>query len=254
MGAVAVLNMQFDLLFANPLAWDAAATFITFVLALSWLRLVSMLAQRGWLEQKLSRKIIHIGTGPLFVLCWLFYSEAPTARYFAALVPLAITLQFFAIGTELIKDAAAVQSMTRQGEPAEILRGPLYYGIAFVVCTVLFWRNSPVGILALMLMCGGDGLADIVGRWFGHRKLPFNPNKSWAGSAAMLLGSFVFGLVFVLLFNQLGYFQPALSLAHTSIAMAAIALVATIVEALPFQDIDNITLVVVAIALGLWWL
>ncbi|MBD2120752.1 diacylglycerol/polyprenol kinase family protein [Trichocoleus sp. FACHB-262] len=246
--------MELSALLANSLVRDIAATAITFAIALSWLKLVNTLAQRGWLEQKLSRKIIHIGTGPLFVLCWHLYSEQAIARYFAALVPLAITLQFLAIGTELIADPAAVQAMTREGKPAEILRGPLYYGIAFILCTVLFWRNSPIGILALMLMCGGDGLADIVGRRLGKHKLPFSSHKSWAGSTAMFLGSFGFGLGFLTLFNHLGHFQPPLNLANTTGAVAAIAFVATLVEALPFPDIDNITLVGVAIAMGLWLL
>lgn len=39
-------------------------------------------------------------------------------------------------------------------------------------------------------MCGGDGLADIIGRRFGgNAKLPHNSNKSWAGSAAMFAGA-----------------------------------------------------------------
>ncbi|MBD2094488.1 phosphatidate cytidylyltransferase [Trichocoleus sp. FACHB-591] len=246
--------MELSALLANFLVRDIAATAITFAIALSWLKLVNTLAQRGWLEQKLSRKIIHIGTGPLFVLCWHLYSEQASARYFAALVPLAITLQFLAIGTQLIADPAAVQAMTREGKPAEILRGPLYYGIAFILCTVLFWRNSPIGILALMLMCGGDGLADIVGRRLGKHKLPFSSHKSWAGSTAMFLGSFGFGLGFLMLFNHLGHFQLPLNFASTTGAVAAIAFVATLVEALPFSDIDNITLVGVAIAMGLWLL
>ena len=33
-----------------------------------------------------------------------------------------------------------------------------------VVTTAVFWRTSPSGLAALSLMCGGDGLADIVGR------------------------------------------------------------------------------------------
>ena len=37
-------------------------------------------------------------------------------------------------------------------------------------------------------MCGGDGLADLVGRrWGASNRLPWNQNKSWAGSLAMLL-------------------------------------------------------------------
>lgn len=54
--------------------------------------------------------------------------------------------------------------------------------------TVVFWRESPVGMMVLSLMCGGDGLADIIGRKYGTVKLPFNKAKSWAGSLAMFTG------------------------------------------------------------------
>jgi phytol kinase len=237
--------------FQNPLLYDAIAALITLALALLWLRTMDAIAHRGWLEPKLSRKIIHIGTGPLFVLCWPFFSSGDSARFFAALVPLSITVQFIAIGLGWLKDPAAVQAMTRTGNPREILRGPLYYGLVFVVCTILFWRTSPVGIVALMLMCGGDGLADIVGRRFGVHKLPLNPEKSWAGSAAMFSGSFGLALAMLVWFGHLGLLS--LPLGATAATVAKIALIATFVEALPLRDIDNLTLTGTAIALGLWW-
>lgn len=242
--------MWLDPYFQNKILQDIVATIITLGVAVGWLRIVDALAQRGLVEQRLSRKIIHIGTGPLFVLCWNLFSAQPWARWSAALVPLAITVQFFLVGLGVMKDEAAVKAMTRHDDPREILRGPLYYGIVFVVCTLLFWRHSPVGILALMLMCGGDGLADVVGRRWGAVKLPFSANKSWAGSAAMFAGSFVFGFGFLALFNLFGDFQPALNLASVAAAVAIISLAATVVESLPFQDIDNITTTAAAIMLG----
>jgi len=244
--------MWLDPFFQNKVAQDVVATVITFALALGWLRVVDALAVRGFIEQRLSRKIIHIGTGPLFVLCWNLFSAQPWARWCAALVPLAITAQFVLVGLGIMRDEAAVKAMTRHGDPREILKGPLYYGVVFVACTLLFWRHSPVGILALMLMCGGDGLADVIGRRWGVAKLPFNPSKSWVGSAAMLAGSFVFGLGFVWLFNALGDFQPPLPAGASLLTVGVISLVATVVEALPLHDVDNLTTTVAAVALGLW--
>lgn len=238
--------------FSNPLTQDIVATVITFALSLAWLRLMDALAHRGLIEQRLSRKIIHIGTGPLFVLCWNLFSAGAGARYWAALVPLGITAQFGLVGLGIMKDEAAVKAMTRTNNPREILRGPLYYGLVFVVCTVLFWRHSPVGIFALMALCGGDGLADIVGRRWGAAKLPFNPGKSWAGSAAMWAGSWGFGLGYLTLFNAFGNFEPVLG--NVAGVTALIALAATAVEALPWGDVDNLTITVVAVGLGLWWL
>jgi len=81
----------------------------TFAAALLWLGLNNYAVERGWVEAHLSRKIIHIGTGPLFVLCWLLFDSSPNSRYLAALVPLAITFQFALVGLGVIKDEATVQ-------------------------------------------------------------------------------------------------------------------------------------------------
>ena len=72
---------------------------------------------------------------------------------------------------------------------SELLGGPLYYVLVLAAATVLSWRTSAVGIIALAMMCGGDGLADIVGRNTKGPRLPWNPEKSVFGSLAMLLGA-----------------------------------------------------------------
>lgn len=65
----------------------------------------------------------------------------------------------------------------------------MYYVLVLMAATVVYWRESPVGVVMMSLMCGGDGLADVVGRRLGKgNHLPWNPAKSWAGSAAMLFG------------------------------------------------------------------
>ena len=243
--------MWLDPFFSNKLAQDIVATSLTFLLSLLWLRLMDALAHRGLITAQLSRKIIHIGTGPLFLVCWHLFSSQPWARFLAALVPLAITAQFVAVGLGLLHDPAAVQAMTRTGDPREILRGPLYYGLVFVAATLIFWRSSPAGVVALMLLCGGDGFADIVGRRWGRARLPFNPTKSWAGSLGMALGGFAFALAFLLLSNALGDFNPPLALVPTILATALIALVATVVEALPLGEVDNLTIAAVGALLGL---
>ena len=143
---------------------------LTILIAVVWLRLNVFLAHRDWISSTLSRKIIHIGTGPFFVLCWLLFKETSSAPFIAAVVPLAITDQFALVGTGVIKDPSAVAALSRTGDRREILRGPLYYGIVFVLLTIAFWRRSPTGIVALMILCGGDGLADIVGKKSGRNQ------------------------------------------------------------------------------------
>jgi phytol kinase len=224
------------------------ATGVTLALALLWLRCIDALAHRGIISSPLSRKIIHIGTGPIFVLCWVFFNNDPIARYLAALVPLGITVQFFLIGTGLIKDQASVDAMSRSGDRREILRGPFFYGIAFILLTIVFWKESLIGMVALMILCGGDGFADVIGKRIPSSPVPWSVRKTLAGSAAMFLGSFIISLLVVWVYTLIGTFQ--VDFASFTWKLGLICLACTGVESLPIKDIDNITVPVTAVLLG----
>ena len=224
------------------------ATLFTFLIALTFLRLMDVLAHRGIIESKLSRKIIHIGTGPIFVLCWLMYPDVQISRWLAALVPLVITAQFALVGTGLIKDEAAVKAMTRTGNRREILRGPLFYGIMFVAMTLIYWKDSLIGIPALMMMCGGDGIADIVGRRVRSPKLPWSSEKSLAGSLSVFMGGWLLTMLIFAIYVWMGAFSGPIT--RFLLPVTWIALGATLVESLPFKDIDNLTITLASALIG----
>jgi phytol kinase len=205
-------------------------------------------AQRGWIDGKLSRKLIHIGTGPIFVLCWLMFPDLPISRWLAALVPLLITVQFALVGLGIMKDEASVQAMSRTGDRREILRGPLFYGIMFVLLTVVYWKDSPIGIAALMMMCGGDGVADIIGRRVRSPKLAWSREKSFAGLVSVFVGGWLMTLFVIAVYIGLGVFAAPFTAYLLPVTL--IALGGTLVESLPFKDIDNITLTVVSVIIG----
>lgn len=228
------------------------ATMASMALALSWLRLNDFLAHRGWVESGLSRKIIHIGTGPLFVISWLLFPQTTTARFWAALVPLAITAQFALVGLGWWPDPSAVKAMSRTGDRREILRGPLFYGLAFVALTLIFWKDSLVGIVALMLLCGGDGLADIVGRRISSPALPWSKTKTWAGSLAMFVGGLLLSGLVLAVYDGIGVFPGAVGRLWPAITL--IALLGAVVESLPLRDLDNLTVPLAAVLAGLFLL
>lgn len=227
--------------------WLALA--ITLVLSLAWLRLNDFAAHRGWISSNLSRKIIHMGTGPLFVLCWLLFNDQIEARFLAAIVPLGITTQFLFVGLGVIQDPSSVKAMSRSGRREEILRGPLYYGIAFVLLTVLFWKTSPIGIVALMLLCGGDGLADVLGTRIRSACLPWSPAKSWVGTGAMFFGGLLFATAILAVFIGIGIFPGPFS--GYLLPLLILSTAGALVESLPLHDLDNLTVPIVSVALGL---
>lgn len=226
------------------------ATVITFAVALVFLRLMDFFAQRGWIEPRLSRKLIHIGTGPLFVLCWLLFPDKLESRWLAALVPFMIVVQFALVGLGIVKDEAAVQAMSRTGNPREILRGPLYYGIAFVVLTLVFWKESPVGMTALMLMCGGDGLADVIGRRVASPRIPWSKEKSIAGSLGVFAGGWLMTAFILFVYVSAGVFTKPFS--SYLLPITLVTLVGALVESLPLKDVDNITVTLAAVITGLF--
>lgn len=224
------------------------ATIITFLIAVAFLRLMDFLAQRGVIESRLSRKLIHIGTGPIFVLCWLMYPDVFIGRWLAALVPLVITLQFALVGLGVIKDEAAVKAMSRTGDRREILRGPLFYGIAFVAMTLIYWKDSLIGIPALMIMCGGDGIADLVGRRLNSPKLPWSPEKSVAGSLSVFIGGWLLTMLVFAVYVWIGAFTGPMTRFILPVTLVAIG--AALIESLPFKDIDNVTITLACALIG----
>ncbi|CAN1258299.1 Probable phytol kinase 1, chloroplastic, partial [Linum perenne] len=128
----------------------------------------------------------------------------------------------------------------------ELLRGPLYYVLVLIVCTLVFWRESPVGIISVSIMCGGDGMADIIGRRFGSMKLPYNQDKSWVGSLSMFLCGFVISIGMLYYYSTMGYFEMEWSRAVPGVAL--IALIATAMESIPVTNVvdDNISVPLVS--------
>ena len=225
------------------------ALLITLIVALVEIRSLDFTAHRGWIGSRLSRKLIHILTGPLFVLCWLLFPDKFWyERWLAALVPLLFTIQFAMIGLGIVKDEASVKAMSRSGDRREILRGPLFYGIIFVIMTLVFWKESPIGMTALMLMCGGDGLADVMGRGIKSAPLPWSKKKTWFGSLGMLLGGWIVSVLILGIFIRAGVF-PGTFTAYL-LPVSLIALVGAAVESLPVHDVDNVTVTLAAVAMG----
>jgi len=227
---------------------NLVALLITFIIAVLWLRIIDGIAHKGLISSRDSRKIIHIGTGPIFVLCWLLFNDQTSSRYLAAIVPFAITIQFLLIGIGIIKDQASIDAMSRTGNRKDILKGPLFYGIIFVTVTLVYWKDSVIGIIALMLLCGGDGLADVLGNRLGKRKLPWSKEKTIEGSLSMFCGSLFFSLFVISIFYYAGAIQVNFNLLIPKLLF--ICLVGTLIESLKFADIDNLSVPAAAILLG----
>ncbi|XP_042034547.1 probable phytol kinase 1, chloroplastic [Salvia splendens] len=225
----------------GQLLHDAGTTALVFGGAYGLVSTFDNLTRRKIIDQKLSRKLVHILSGLLFLASWPIFSTSTGARYLAALVPCVNCFRLVINGLSLSTDEGLIKSVSREGKPEELLGGPLYYVLVLILCAVVFWCDSPVGMISLSMMCAGDGIADIMGRRFGSTKLPYNPHKSWAGSISMFLFGFLVSISMLYYFSVLGYVE--LDWTTTVGRVALVSLVATFVESLPTNGIvdDNIS-------------
>ena len=166
--------------FGSDLAfvWDIIATVIAIVILLALVQINGFMQKKGKVSQIITRKFVHIFAGPIFVITWMLFTGEVISHYIAAIVPLLFVLQFVAIGTGLMKNESFVNSMSRTGDPRELLGGTLYYAIVMLLMT-FFWfyvpstgidNANPTALLIIGCVSGGDGLADIIGRKFGGEK------------------------------------------------------------------------------------
>ncbi|KAI3793503.1 hypothetical protein L1987_36122 [Smallanthus sonchifolius] len=231
---------------SGHLLQDAGASLVVVSGAYALVSGFDNLTQRQIVEQKLSRKLVHILSGLLYMGCWPMFSTSTEARYFAALVPLLNCLRLLVHGLSLVNNEDLIKSVTREGKPEELLRGPLYYVLMLILCSIFFWRESPIGVVSLSMMCGGDGIADIMGRRFGIHKIPYNKHKSWVGSISMFTVGFLISIGMIYYFSKFGYIE--IDFVQTVERVAVVAMVATVVESLPTKGglDDNISVPLVS--------
>lgn len=204
--------------------------------------------------QTVSRKLVHSIAGPGFLAFWPLFGDTFMSQCIASVTPALNGLSLFLAGTRLVQDATSVSAISRSGDPRELLRGPLYYTIVLTLVTLFLWRESLVAVAVVAIMCGGDGLADLVGRAIGKdAPLPWNPSKSWPGAIAMFVGGFGMAVILTLYFS---YFDFVSYTPMTIQNLAIIAAIASILESLPIHNAidDNISVPVVVASCGYFML
>ncbi len=249
------------------LVWDIIAFIISFVAVMMAVQINAAIEKSGKLSTIVTRKVIHMVVAPIGMLCWMLFSGGVFSRWIALLVPFMFILLFVGIGTGKVVNEDFVKSMSRSGDPKELLGGTLYYVIMFAVITILWFYVPVTGIagatpmVAIVVGClaGGDGLADIIGRKYGgERKFGIGGSeKTLAGSFGMFIGSFLFSFILTFIYSlEIGFDMVVLL-----IPILIISLVATIVEAITPKGLDNWTIPIIVIIMvvlffyfiPVWW-
>jgi uncharacterized protein (TIGR00297 family) len=123
----------------------------------------------------------------------------------------------------------------RAYSPNRILAYPLS-----VLALVILYRHEPYIAAAVWgIMALGDGTASVAGKALGSPALPWNQQKTWAGFASFVLaGTFA-------AYALTRWVAPELDADFALCASAATALVGAVVESLPIELDDNISVPII---------
>jgi len=193
---------------------------------------------RGY-STEFTRKLVHISVG-----MWAFGTVLLFEHwYFAIIPPLTfVILNYISYRGELFKSVET-------GEKGNL--GTVYFPISFAIIICLFWERPNLLVASLMPMTWGDALAAILGRRYGQRKYSvLGTTRSVEGSLAMFLfsGLSVF-LTLLLLPLVLSLSKGPLGWQTSLLYSVAVAVFATLVEALSPWHIDNLTVPLLSAAL-----
>ncbi len=126
-------------------------------------------------KKELSRKIVHIGTGPIIPLAWWLKIPANLAIGCSLIITIALIINNWLRLVETFED------VTRQ------TYGTIAYGISITLLLIMFWPNKASAVSAgVLVMAFGDGFAGLIGRQLSSPSWTvFGQRKSVAGSLSM---------------------------------------------------------------------
>ena len=189
--------------------------------------------QRWPNQRELSRKIVHIGTGPVLPLAWVLQVPASIA------VPCAVVVTLIAFINHRWNLLPAVEDVGRNSY------GTVAYGFAICLLLILFWADNPAAACAgVLVMAFGDGLAGLIGRAVRSPNWTLlDQRKSIIGTTTMAITSAV--VLFALVLVTQSPLNPLRLLAVCSLAVG--------LEQMSVWGIDNLS-VPLGVALSWTWM
>jgi phytol kinase len=118
------------------------------------------------------RKVVHIGTGNVIIIAWLLHLPTWVGAISGVLAAV-ITLISYRLPI-----LPGVNSVGRKSF------GTFFYAVSIGIVTIVFWPiDLPYyGVIGILIMAWGDGLAAIIGQKFGKHPYTIAGNtKSWNG-------------------------------------------------------------------------
>jgi phytol kinase len=211
----------------NSLSLTEPSLGLQIAVVVVWLAFVVAIAESlrrfAHAQPEMVRKIVHIGTGNVILIAWWLKIPAWIGISASVLFSLVILVSY---QLPILPD---INNIGRKS------LGTFFYAVSIGVLISVFWQtHAYYAVMGVLIMAWGDGLAALIGKqWGQHPYKLWEMQKSWEGSLTMAVVSYCVSCS-IFLSVQGNIWQ-------TWLVAAAIALIATGLEAFSKWGIDNLT-------------
>ena len=185
-------------------------------------------------KEELSRKIVHIGIGPVILFAWLFDIPKNIAFVSALFITIALAVNY------QFRLMPTIEEIERKSF------GTIAYGISITLLLLLFWPHYALSIsLGVLSMAFGDGLAGLIGKSIK------SPTWSILGQTKSIAGTLTMGIVVAITTELITSIN---NIAIQPLEIIAISIIATFLEQISPFGMDNITVPIGVTCIGIWLL
>jgi uncharacterized protein (TIGR00297 family) len=190
------------------------------------------------MQSELKRKAVHIGSGFFAILLrWLNWWQAALLALLAFIFNVLILPRVG--GKKLYRDDDHLR-----GYPL----GILLYPFSVLLLILFLPYNLHIVGAAWGIMAWGDGMASPIGKKFGRAKIPWNNDRSYAGSFAFLIFGSAAAIFFTFWIRKI---VPEPVIWYGILIPILAAFIAALIETIPTGLNDNLT---VPVSAGLFML
>ncbi|CAF0768966.1 unnamed protein product [Rotaria sordida] len=207
-------------------------TSITFGVLLS----LNYLNKKKLITSEVSRKVVHIGAGTLYLAIYFYNDYGYFSKYlniFPYLFWTCILIWKSQYHSSVRQQYdLVVGTITRNNRPSELLRGPLFFNIVTIICGTLLYKTI-LGSIIMGILTWGDGLAAVIGARSGSRRKIYG-NKTLDGSLTVFLVGIIAAITYTFIlvgFQSVHVFK-----------ICVISFVTAVIETISPSDFDNLTI------------
>ena len=216
---------------------DIIGLALSYIYAFGLLTIVEAIGKRFKWPQFYTRKIIHIGAG-----MWIWGTLLCFDHWYFGIIP---------FGTFILLNYLFYRQQTFKAmDDVDATPGTVYFALSITVLFAWLWRTGgardqiPSAAAAVMAMTWGDAAASMVGKkWGQHPYITFGHTRTWEGSGAMLITSFLAIFLTLWLLPGSALSPNSVPLGGASAALFALigSIVATVAESSSPAGTDNLS-------------